>query len=238
MRGKSEVVFAIFVKMKIELSEEESEPLIENEEDLVPHKRKAAIDRNNSTHTKNRHHRILLISSVFAFLLFVHVIIFSNVKNLQSKREVLGWSKNTSRETSDYIFPNENTTLIEPPNLCRTNESIFLLIVVCSSAGNFEARQTIRETWGNTSRFNYPLFQKLHSSHNYLSPNSKSWKQYVEVISLLICTHIANMLCISVSHKHLSLNTKKTRTNVRIFQIILWFIKKRTIGSKFSIFSL
>lgn len=41
-------------------------------------------------------------------------------------------------------------------------------------------RQTIRETWGNNSEFNYPYFEKFHSalSGRYLTPNYKYWKNY------------------------------------------------------------
>lgn len=52
------------------------------------------------------------------------------------------------------------------------NEKVFLLIVVCSAPRNFEARQTIRETWGNVSGFNYPQFAQLHARlrGEYLDP--------------------------------------------------------------------
>lgn len=131
-------------------------------------------------------HRIFIISSLFAFLLFIQIIISSNFKIYNHNIQVEGWAKNTSRETAEYILPNENTTLIEPTTLCATNtDPIFLLIVVCSSASNFEARQTVRETWGNTSQFNYPLFEKFHGSANnntsYLNINYKQWKKYAEV---------------------------------------------------------
>lgn len=132
----------------------------------------------------NMKNRILIISAVFLVLLSIHILLINHVK-IYSRREVAGWSLNTSRETSDYIFPNENTTIIEPPTLCRESDPlIFLLIVVCSSANNFEARQTIRETWGNTTDFNYPLFEKLHHDHNgtYLNINNKMWQKYVEQV--------------------------------------------------------
>ncbi|KAG5676379.1 hypothetical protein PVAND_006220 [Polypedilum vanderplanki] len=169
--------------MKIDLNCAEKEPLIEivNSRSKSNSSSEKQIYNSSSSTRNSRHHRILFISSIFALLLFVHIIIFSSVKNY-NKREVFGWSKNKSRDISDYVFPNENTTIIEPSNLCRSPENIFLLIVVCSSAANFEARQTIRETWGNVSEFNYPMFQKLHGSHNssYLQANNKHWKQYIE----------------------------------------------------------
>lgn len=158
-----------------DLSESEENPLID-EVPIVPHHRR------RTTANSSMRHRILFFSVVFLVLLSIHILIFNNVK-IYSRREVQGWSQNTSRETTDYILPNENTTLLEPPLLCREPDPIFLLIVVCSSASQFEARQSIRESWGNVTEFNYPMFEKLHGTHNgtYLNINSKHWRRYVEV---------------------------------------------------------
>ncbi|XP_055615968.1 uncharacterized protein LOC129762027 [Toxorhynchites rutilus septentrionalis] len=92
-----------------------------------------------------------------------------------------GWSVNTSRLTVNYVLPSENTTIIDPLNVCATeerngdgneNEKVFLLIVVCSSARNFDARQMIRDTWGNTGEFNYAQFSRMHARFKgeYLDP--------------------------------------------------------------------
>lgn len=173
---------------------------IEQDRPLINEGRKVYLTprrilRNNSLAGPNNlamKHRILMISSLFAFLLFIQIIISSNFKIYNQNIQVEGWAKNTSRDTTEYILPNENTTLIEPSTLCSPSSSdpIFLLIVVCSSASNFEARQTIRETWGNTSQFNYPLFEKFHGSPttnnnvSYLNINYKQWKKYAEVCAL------------------------------------------------------
>lgn len=76
-----------------------------------------------------------------------------------------------------------NTTLIDPVHVCATattKNKIFLLIVVCSSSVNFEIRQSIRETWGNVTEFNYSLFSKIHAKFkgNYLDINYKDWRNY------------------------------------------------------------
>jgi beta-1,3-galactosyltransferase 1 len=158
------------------LSEMEVEPLIVNKKNS----RRLYTSNNIIRRMK---HRIFIVSSIFVVLLFIHILILSNVK-MYGKHEVTGWSRNTSRETAEYILPNENTTLLEP-TLCHSETgTIFLLIVVCSSASNFEARQVIRETWGNTTQFNYPLFQKFHghsNDGNYLDINNRHWKAYIEV---------------------------------------------------------
>lgn len=156
-----------------ELSDSEENPLID---DFVEQRRKPS--------TANMKNKVLFIFIIFLVLLSIHILIFNNVK-VYNRREVVGWSLNTSRETTDYILPNENTTLIEPPTLCRESDPVFLLIVVCSSANNFEARQTIRETWGNITEFNYAMFDKLHGAYNgsFLNANSRetNWRKYVEV---------------------------------------------------------
>ncbi|XP_052865009.1 uncharacterized protein LOC128271490 [Anopheles cruzii] len=107
---------------------------------------------------------------------------------------IVGWGLNTSRQTMNYILPYENTTMIDPANVCTAEEpraglteesdKVFLLIVVCSSAGNFEARQTIRQTWGNVRDFNYEQFRFLHASFRgeYLEPKASiraTLKEYV-----------------------------------------------------------
>ncbi|XP_039451236.1 beta-1,3-galactosyltransferase 2-like [Culex pipiens pallens] len=122
------------------------------------------------------------------FLSFIGVCCFMTVlMNMPWSAEkgrvgtIAGWSANTSRQTAHYVLPAENTTVIDPVNVCsaeeRTgegleNEKVFLLIVVCSAPRNFEARQTIRETWGNVSGFNYPQFAQLHARlrGEYLDP--------------------------------------------------------------------
>lgn len=52
---------------------------------------------------------------------------------------ISGWDKNTTRDTSFYVFPQQNTTIIDPAvHIC--SKKIFLLMVVCSSSVNFEIR--------------------------------------------------------------------------------------------------
>ncbi|XP_049547626.1 uncharacterized protein LOC125958359 isoform X3 [Anopheles darlingi] len=68
--------------------------------------------------------------------------------------------------------------------LSEESEKVFLLIVVCSSAANFEARQTIRQTWGNVRDFNYGQFRVLQERHRgeYLEPKSsvrETLKEYI-----------------------------------------------------------
>lgn len=51
---------------------------------------------------------------------------------------ISGWDRNTTRDTATYVFPHVNTTIIEPVNGCSSKR--FLLVIVCSSAVNYETR--------------------------------------------------------------------------------------------------
>lgn len=172
------------------------QPLIDEEKKVYLTPRRILRSSNiGATNNLAMKHRIFIITSLFAFLLFIQILISSNFKIYSHNIQVEGWAKNTSRDTTEYILPNENTTLIEPSSLCSaTNEPIFLLIVVCSSASNFEARQTIRETWANTSQFNYPLFEKFHGAYknnaSYLNINYKQWKKYAEKVCVTYLIHV------------------------------------------------
>lgn len=48
------------------------------------------------------------------------------------------WGVNISRNITHYILPDNDTTLIEPRNICE--QKLFLLIIVCSGLQNFVAR--------------------------------------------------------------------------------------------------
>lgn len=57
-----------------------------------------------------------------------------------------GWTFNTTRNTSHYILANNLSANIIPEHFC--DQHSFLLMVVCSAPGNFDARSAIRDTWG------------------------------------------------------------------------------------------
>lgn len=50
------------------------------------------------------------------------------------------WGYNISRNTSDYVLPNEQTVMVQPRNVCDSSNNFFLLIMVSSALGNFQAR--------------------------------------------------------------------------------------------------
>lgn len=88
--------------------------------------------------------------------------------------------RNVSRNVIDYVPPFLNTTLMQPSTLCQEANSTFLVIFVHSAVFNFDKRRIIRETWGNTTLFDYPMFNKMHESleGKYLEPNIGDWKNY------------------------------------------------------------
>ncbi|XP_037952929.1 beta-1,3-galactosyltransferase 1-like isoform X1 [Teleopsis dalmanni] len=116
------------------------------------------------------------------FLFILYLPLYSDVHSRSAP--LPGWSLNTSRHMPDYVLPDTNTTIIEPHNLCH--EKIFILIVVCSSVQNFATRQIIRETWGNTTQFNYDKFSEMHAhlNKNYLNPTIERIKYYSEFLRI------------------------------------------------------
>lgn len=70
-----------------------------------------------------------------------------------------------------------------PQDFCRNKT--FLIIAVCTDLNNFVERQTIRETWGNTTEFNYDAFAKLHAHMNgrYLAARPDRLHLYADYLS-------------------------------------------------------
>lgn len=85
---------------------------------------------------------------VFELFSFVTLIILWFV-HLAS---VEGWGYNTTRDTSQYILNNNLSAHIFPEHFC--DHDSFLLVMVCSGPSNVEARNAIRETWGDKRNSN------------------------------------------------------------------------------------
>lgn len=64
----------------------------------------------------------------------------------------MGWSHNTSRNTSQYILANNLSAYLMPEHIC--DQQSFLLMMVCSAPSNFDARSAIRKTWGRKQTVN------------------------------------------------------------------------------------
>jgi hypothetical protein len=115
---------------------------------------------------------------------FIYSFISKSESIKLNESEIKGWTRDTNRNASDYVLPVEDTEVLITPNVCfLATDPLFILIIVSSTANNFKARQIIRKTWGNTTKFNYPLFQKMHGANtgNYLDINYENWRQYAVV---------------------------------------------------------
>ncbi|XP_017139555.1 beta-1,3-galactosyltransferase 1-like [Drosophila miranda] len=113
-----------------------------------------------------------------------HVYQFINYQDLLKRNTPLSdWTIGTSLNLSDYISPLDDTALIVPRGFCKSKT--LLLIVVASSVNGYDQRQDIRETWGNTTHFNYPVFAKLHShlKGSYRPPMESRLRLYSDFLS-------------------------------------------------------
>lgn len=129
----------------------------------------------------NRRRFIICLFLIF----FLCKLIFNS--NLSHEEAVdIKWYPNSSRNASDYIFPSENSVIIEPSKICRSEELNLVIIAVTSAPHNFQQRRAIRETWGNTSYFNHDFFEKIHGKHRgkYLNANLENWMKYAEDVSV------------------------------------------------------
>lgn len=142
---------------------------------------------NNLMMRKQSKVRLIFIVICLVFFLFLYVPIFQTGTKRRSL-SLPGWWSNISRNVENYVFPNRNTTIIEPSYICdsRNSEKVFILIVVCSAAHNFDARDSIRESWGNVSDFNYDKFHKMHEPLKgvFLEPNAKNWEEFTSTEDL------------------------------------------------------
>jgi hypothetical protein len=115
---------------------------------------------------------------------FVYKFISNENSKKLKEEEIKGWPRGVSRIPRDYILPYQSVEVLKFSNICpSTTDPLFILIVVSSTAENFKDRQTVRDTWGNTTKFNYPMFQKMHGKNtgHYLDPNYEDWRKYAAV---------------------------------------------------------
>lgn len=111
-------------------------------------------------------HRWVFLATFLFFLILVYVPLHYQVTFTRKSVEaaVRGWGLNTSRSTSLYVAPNNDTTLISDSQLC--SEPLLLLIIVCSAPNNTLERTVIRETWGNFSSPSYKVAFLLGVTEN------------------------------------------------------------------------
>uniref|UniRef100_A0A182RQM3 Uncharacterized protein n=1 Tax=Anopheles funestus TaxID=62324 RepID=A0A182RQM3_ANOFN len=194
-------------------------------------------DRHSRGSTKNK---IFLWIVAFCLIGILVMGIIPNNSDRGRVGTIVGWGLNTSRETIDYVLPYENTTLIDPLNVCTTeersglveeSEKVFLLIVVCSSANNFEARQAIRDTWGKVRDFNYGQFQHLHERlrGEYLDPKptvGRELKEYMWQVTDDDETVVTGTAANTVQSKSNSSHSERNESSIAgmIFNVKLVFL--------------
>lgn len=148
--------------------------------------------------------RLIFILMCLVFFSFLYIPLFHTVTKRRSIA-LPGWWSNISRNVGNYVFPNRNTTIIEPSYICdsRNSEKVFILIVVCSAVHNFDARDSIRESWGNVTDFNYDKFEKMHERVKgvYLEPNAKNWDEYTSTEDLSEASILSELKGIPVKEK-------------------------------------
>ncbi|XP_059471379.1 beta-1,3-galactosyltransferase 1-like isoform X2 [Neocloeon triangulifer] len=88
------------------------------------------------------------VCCIFLFLLvLLYIPVYYHVQVREAP--VAGWERNSSRNLREYVQPDNVTAIIEQPSICASNGPILLLVIICSSVENFDARLAIRETWGS-----------------------------------------------------------------------------------------
>ncbi|KAH8284521.1 hypothetical protein KR018_002907, partial [Drosophila ironensis] len=118
------------------------------------------------------------------FLIFLLLLVYLPLIYMDAHKRSAGlpdWTLKTSLSIGDYLDAGQ--PLIVPRDFCRNRT--FLVIAVSTGLANFQQRQTIRETWGNTNDFNYPAFVKLHGHlrGRYLPVLPERVKQFAEYLS-------------------------------------------------------
>lgn len=104
---------------------------------------------------------------IFSSIIFIKIFIilkfqkplFTNVEKPKhcviSGDKIFRYWHNASRDLWLYVQPNTDTIIQKP---VQKIEPVFLLVIVCSATGNFEARKAIRSTWGNKNNLSYKKY--------------------------------------------------------------------------------
>lgn len=103
----------------------------------------------------------------------VYIPLFYTISLKEGKN--FQWHLNVSRNVAVYVQPENATAIIPNVGLCgnSSQDHPFLLVIICSSVANFEARNTLRQTWiqyqNRTSpyeiRIGFLLGQTFNTTH-------------------------------------------------------------------------
>lgn len=101
---------------------------------------------------------IFVVTIIYGLLNLCAVFISVNVID---EMQLEGWNRNKSRNITDYIDLERDTSLLRPvaaaPAKCARNGLLWMF--VNSAPGNGRHRQLIRESW---ARLNYSFFGQIH----------------------------------------------------------------------------
>ncbi|XP_065221662.1 beta-1,3-galactosyltransferase 5-like isoform X2 [Planococcus citri] len=71
--------------------------------------------------------------------------------------ELVGWEMNVSRNVTNYVYPNRDTSFSHTdPNICSEMKPL-VVVVVCSDTRNSRLRNAIRDTWAKDAREKYNI---------------------------------------------------------------------------------
>lgn len=116
---------------------------------------------------------IKLIKYIFCTFILIQILLLHHldyhVSSLINKLlfdepdvERFSYWLNANRDLKLYVKLKILTSLQEPR---WTKRPVYLLVIVCSASQNFEARQAIRSTWGNISKFDYQKYLEIVYQH-------------------------------------------------------------------------
>ncbi|XP_026483866.1 uncharacterized protein LOC113391929 [Vanessa tameamea] len=116
----------------------------------------------------------LFSTAMILFCVLLYIPVYNRANDQLPKVAVAGWSVHTNRDTKIYVQPDNVTTVHEPKDICpkssrKSKNSLFLLIVVCSSTTNFAQRIAIRETWGSYDNYirTAKIFESVRAKYKY-----------------------------------------------------------------------
>lgn len=99
---------------------------------------------------------ILLILLFFFFVILHYNVVYNQMQSSYFSNDgtvitVPGWELNKSRNVSDYIFPDDITTIITSRSICSSKYPPRILLIICSGTENFLSRSAIRKTWAQSA---------------------------------------------------------------------------------------
>ena len=144
----------------------------------------------------------------------------------------LVWPANQSRNTRELILPDQRTIILSP-EVCRASNTSaeahpFLLVIVCSSVPNFEARYSIRESWAQEAealkkvKVVFMVGTEVNETHQEQIISES--EQYGDIIQVkgVMRKHFCNSIFVGVIHWYLRKPDSKVFVPAEMVQFSLW----------------